>query len=123
MFLYLHEGILWGAPHGVYDMAFFKLTDEEVAKLPASEQFTDHRPITPDENGVPWRLGVQFPVTNVGDRFFLSRCAGVTLENLAHEGNVRAILMGKHPRLGENSLLSRLDLELFMQVVELALSE
>lgn len=123
MFLYLHDGIMWGKPCCVYYSAYEKLTDAEVAKLPPSDQFTGHRIECRDENGVPEMLAVRFDVSNVGHRFFLSRCDGVSLENLAREENVLAILMGKHPRLGENSPLGKLDLVSIMQVVERTFSE
>jgi hypothetical protein len=82
MFLYVHRGFLWGEPHCVYDCCFYKLTDEEIAKLPAPDQFTGHLEMCEDVNGVPESLQVEFPTTNVGTRLHLGRCPGVTLYNL-----------------------------------------
>ena len=84
MFLYVHNGFLWGVPHCVYACAEYKLTGEEIAKLPASDQFTDHSIVCTLANGVPESLQVEFPTTNVGTRHFLDRCEAVTLMNLGH---------------------------------------
>jgi hypothetical protein len=74
MFLYLHCGFLWGEPRCAHDMAHYKLTDEEVAKLPPFDQFTKHTEQCEDDNGVPEMLVVEFSVTKVGTCLFLGVC-------------------------------------------------
>ncbi len=96
-------------------MAFYKLTDEEIAKLPASDQFARHYMDTGD-------LQVEFPTTNVGTRLHLDRCEGVTLTNLGREDLVLTTLMGHHPRLGGNSEFRNLDKEVCKMIVEFTLS-
>jgi hypothetical protein len=109
MFLYLHDGILWGEPRCVYDMAYYKLTDVEVAKIPPFDQFRKHKEMCKDDNGKPEMLQVELPKTEVGTRHGLSKCKGLSFQNLASEEHVRAVLMGTHRCLGANSPLRKLD--------------
>ncbi len=122
MFLYLHDGILWGEPRCVCDMAYYKQTDEEVAKIPPFDQFTTPREMCEDGDGMPEMLQVEFPATKAGTRCGLSNCVGLSFRNLASEEYVLAALMGKHPRLGANSPLRELDMELCMTIVQFILS-
>jgi hypothetical protein len=85
-------------------MTFYKLTDEEIAKLPC-DQFTEHSEMCQDANGVPEQLQVEFPATKEGTRIKLEECEGMTPMNLGSEERVLATLMGQHPRLGGNSVL------------------
>jgi hypothetical protein len=105
-----------------HDMAHYKLTDEEVVKLPPFDQFTEHTEQCEDDNGLPEMLVVEFPVTKVGTHLFLGVCESVTLLNLGSEEYVRASLMGQHPRLRGNSPLRELDMELCVKNVQLTFS-
>ena len=104
-------------------MAFYKLTDEEMAKLPTFDQATKHTEMCVDDSGVPEMLGVEFPETNVGTRKKLDKCKGVTLKNMGNEERVLATLMSQHRRLGGNSALRELDMELCKKIVQFTLSK
>ena len=118
MFLYLHDGIVWGEPRCVYDMAYYKLTDEEVAKIPPVDQFTEHERWWEDDDWLPEMLQVQFPETKVGTRLFLSKCRGLSFRKLASEEHVLATLMSTHRRLGPISQLSKLSPEVQEMIVK-----
>ena len=85
MFQFVHGNFLWGEPHCVYDCCLYKLTEEEIARLPPSDYFFNHREVCHDAHGVPESLQVEFLPTNVGTRLCLDRCRGVILHRLRPE--------------------------------------
>jgi hypothetical protein len=122
MFLYLHQGKVWGNPLTTYDCAYEKLTDEETKKLP-STFFFNHRQHSLDSSGNPELLQVHFLETEIGNRLHLANCNAMDLRFLAHEENVRTALMGHHTRIGANSLLRTISHENLVKIVTLALTK